>query len=220
MAKLNIDEELVRQIVTSLLEKNINNNDPSIDKNKRIPIEASGRHAHLSHKDVERLFGKNYRLTPKDYLSQPGEFLCQEKIKLVTGKSEIENVSIIGPTRDQSQIEISITDARKLGLKPVIRLSGDLEGAENIFIVANNNMIESNKSVIVAKNHIHMKTSDAKHYQVKNGQRVDINVNSERPIVFKDVIIRVSDNYKLAMHIDYDEANACNLTSHTYGEIL
>lgn len=186
---------------------------------KRIPIEASGRHIHLSQKDSEILFGKNYKFTVIKELSQPGQFACKERVRLVGPKGVIEGVVVLGPVRNKTQVELSLTDARFLGIKGVLRISGDINNTPGIIVTNGENILKLDEGVIVAKNHIHMTPEDAKNYNVKDGELVKIKVYSERPLIFEDVVIRVTEKSKLAMHIDYDEANACMLAKDSYGEI-
>lgn len=186
---------------------------------KRIPIEASGRHIHLSQKDSEILFGKDYKFTVIKELSQPGQFACKERVRLVGPKGIIEGVVVLGPVRNKTQVELSLTDARFLGIKGVLRISGDINNTPGIIVTNGENILKLDEGVIVAKNHIHMTPEDAKNYNVKDGELVKIKVYSERPLIFEDVVIRVTEKSKLAMHIDYDEANACMLAKDSYGEI-
>lgn len=186
---------------------------------KKIPIEASGRHIHLSQKDSEILFGKDYKFTVIKELSQPGQFACKERVRLVGPKGVIEGVVVLGPVRNKTQVELSLTDARLLGIKGVLRISGDINNTPGIIVTNGENILKLDEGVIVAKNHIHMTLEDAKNYNVKDGELVKIKVYSERPLIFEDVVIRVTEKSKLAMHIDYDEANACMLAKDSYGEI-
>lgn len=191
----------------------------SEESGQLIPLEISARHVHLTQEAVETLFGKGYQLTPKRPLSQPGQYLCEERVKLVTARGQIENVAILGPARPETQVELSLTDARTLGIEVPIRLSGDLSGAADVLIVTHLGVVTACKSAIAAKAHIHMTPADAKNYGVRDGERVDIRMGTERPVTMHDVIVRVREDYALAVHIDFDEANAAflrgsNLTGH------
>lgn len=186
---------------------------------KRIPIEASGRHIHLSEKDSETLFGKGYNFTPVKELSQPGQFARKERVRLVGPKGVIEGVVILGPTREKTQVEISLTDARILGVKGIIRISGDISDTPGIIVTNQDKVLNLSEGVIVARNHIHMTPEDAITMNVKDKQLVKVKVFSKRPLIFEDVLIRVTDKSKFAMHIDYDEANACLLEKDSYGVI-
>lgn len=188
-----------------------------------IPVEVSARHVHLTQQAVETLFGKGYQLTPKRPLSQPGQYLCEERVKLVTARGQIDNVAILGPARSDIQVELSFTDARTLGVEVPIRLSGDLSGAADVLIVTHLGVVTAQKSAIAAKAHVHMTPEDAKQYGVTDGEHVSIRMGTERPVTLNDVIVRVSKDYALAVHIDFDEANAAlmrgsNLTGHLIKE--
>lgn len=192
-----------------------------IEKPKHlIPIEPSGRHVHLKREDIDILFGKDYQLTISKELSQPGQYQYKERVMLIGPKNVIKNVSILGPPRDRSQAEVSRTDALSLGVNPPLRESGNLEGAASIYISGKKGVVEIVEGLIVAKAHIHMTPNDAKNMKIKDGDRVNIRVKSDRPIIFEDVLVRVNKNYKLNMHIDYDEANACGFQSDTMGELI
>lgn len=213
-------EQDIRDIVTRLLSQRpgeTGKNDPG----KLIPVEISARHVHLTAEAVETLFGKGYELTPKRDLSQPGQYLCAERVKLVTARGQIDNVAILGPVRRENQVELSLTDARTLGLEAPIRLSGDLDGAADVLIISHLGVVNAQKSAIVAKAHIHMTAADAKEYGVSDGEHVDIRMGTERPVTLNDVIVRVREDFALAVHIDYDEANAAQLRgSNITGHLL
>ena len=192
-----------------------------LSKRKIIKVEISARHVHLSQSDLEILFGKGYSLTPKRDLSQPGQYLSEERVKLVGAKSEMNNIAILGPVRKNTQVELSISDARALGIKNItINESGQLEGAGDITIIGKNGSIEAKNSVIVAKRHIHLREKDASEWNLYNGQIVKVKVYGIRSLIFDEVVVRVSDKFMPAMHIDFDEANACGLLSQGYGEII
>lgn len=186
----------------------------------KIPVEVSARHVHLTQKDVDALFGAGHQLTPKRELSQPGQFLCEERVTLITGKGEIKNVAVLGPVRKSTQVELSFTDARGLGLAVPVRQSGDTEGGGDVYIFSDKDMVRAPGSVIVAKNHIHMTCKDAQAFGVKDNQSVRVKMNTSRPVTFEDVIVRVSDQFSLAMHIDFDEANACAFQTGNTGSLL
>lgn len=179
---------------------------------KEIPVEISARHVHLSKADVEALFGKGYSLTRKRDLSQPGQYLCEERVKLVTEQGQIASVAVLGPERGDTQVELSLTDGRSLGLKPPIRLSGDLSGACDVIIVGPRGVVTARGSVIVAKAHIHMTPQDARDYGVSDGEAVSIRLGQERSVTLHDVLIRVNPQFRLAVHIDFDEANAAQVS--------
>ena len=172
-------------------------------------IETSARHCHLSKEDLYTLFGDGYKLTKKKDLSQPGQFACEEKVTVVGEKSEVQ-MSILGPVRNKTQVEVSLTDARSIGLKAPIRESGDLNEAGSCKIRGPKGEITLEHAVISAKRHIHTAPSDADKLNVKNGDIVKVLIESpNRKLIFDDVVVRVSENYSLAMHIDTDESNAC-----------
>ena len=210
---MNIElDKMVEIVKAKLLE---------INNEQKIPVEASGRHIHISKEDAEILFGKGCNLTKLKDLSQPGQYACEERVKLIGPKGIIEGVIVLGPFRNETQIELSITDARILGVKPILRESGNIENTPGIIVVYKDRCISLKKGVIIAKNHIHMDTLDSIKLNVKDKDLVDVQIkNSQRPIIFKDVLVRVNDNFKLNMHIDYDEANSCMLGKDSYGEIV
>lgn len=210
-----MDEKIVRDIVSQVLNQYDGAN-TSFD----IPVEVSARHVHLSQNDIDTLFDKGYSFTPKKDLSQPGQYLCEERVKLVTKKGQIDNVAILGPARSSTQVEVSITDAKALGLNPPINMSGDLSGADDIYIVTDKAMVKSNNSVIIAKAHIHMTPNDATNFNVSDNEHVRVRVNTNRPVTFDDVVVRVNKDFKLAMHVDVDEANACQAKGYVSGEII
>ena len=207
-----MNENEIRAIVSRVLA------DMAGEK-KEIPIESSARHVHLTKEAVEALFGKGMTLTKKRDLSQPDEFLSEQRLKLVTAKGEIANVAVLGPERKAVQVELSMTDCRSLGIKAPVNLSGDLTGAGDVYLVSENAVYNASKSVIVAQNHIHMTPSDAEYYGVKDSQSVRVTVNTARPVTFDNVVIRVSEKFALAMHIDFDEANACCLGKDSTGRL-
>ncbi|WP_425449523.1 phosphate propanoyltransferase [Dethiothermospora halolimnae] len=207
-----MDESFVKEIVKKVVD--------NISEEKTIPIETSGRHVHLSEKDMEILFGRAYKMTKKKELSQPGQFQYEERVRLIGPKGVIDRVAILGPARSKTQVEVSKTDARVLGVNPPVRESGDLNGSEDIYIATEDTMIKAEQSVIVAKRHIHMNREDAKKFNVADKQTVKVKINSDRPVIFEDITVRVNDNYNLSMHIDFDEANATGCKKDAKGEII
>ena len=188
---------------------------------KQFIVETSARHIHLSEADLKVLFGENAKLTPKKDLSQPGQYACEERVTVVGPKKEIKGVSILGPTRKETQVELSATDARSIGLPISIRESGQLENTPGCKLVGPCGEIEIEKGVIVAKRHIHATVKDAEELGVKDKDIVCVKVNTpERALIFGDVVVRVSDTYALAMHIDTDESNAGLIAPGTMGEIV
>ena len=175
---------------------------------KKILVETSARHIHVTQEALEYLLGEGATLNPKKMLSQPGQFACQEKVTVVGPKGETK-MSILGPTRANTQVEVSLTDARALGVKALIRESGDIEGTAGCKLVGPAGEVEIPCGVIAAKRHIHMTPADAKEFGVQDKDVVSVEVKSaDRSLIFGDVICRVSDSYALAMHIDTDESNA------------
>ena len=185
-----------------------------------IELEASGRHIHLTRGDVELLFGRGYRLNPVKELSQPGQFVCAERVSLVGPKGELKNVVILGPERPDSQVEISLTDAISLGVVPPVRISGSIEGTPGITVRHGDREITLSKGLIVAKRHIHLTPEDARRWGVENKQNVRLRTFTNRPLIFADVEARVSDKYATYVHLDYDEANACGFQKGDRGMIL
>lgn len=192
--------------------------EPTMDN--KILVETSARHVHLTEEHIEILFGKGHTLTKKKDLSQPGQFACEERVKLVGPKKEIANVSILGPARSASQVEVSFTDARTLGITAPVRESGDIAGTPGVKIVGPEGEIDLTEGVIVAKRHIHLTPEAAEQYGVKDKEIVSVKIDSDRSVVFGDVVIRVSPKFAPAMHIDTDEANAACAFGTVYGEIV
>ncbi|WP_269745343.1 ethanolamine utilization phosphate acetyltransferase EutD [Pontibacillus litoralis] len=183
-------------------------------------VEASGRHIHLDRPTIDALFGKGYQLTKAKDLSQPGQFACKERVTIVGPKGELKNVVILGPERKKSQVEVSLTDARALGVQVPVRESGDIKGTPGITLVSGDQRVELTEGCIAAKRHVHMSPSDAKRFQVEDKEIVQVKVMGDRPLIFDDVVIRVHPNYRTYMHIDIDEANACGHKKGTLGQII
>lgn len=179
----------------------------------KIPVGVSNRHVHLSQEHLEQLFGPGYELTFWKDLVQPGQFACKEVVSVVGPKGVIENVRIIGPVRKQTQVEISRTDAFKLGVKPPIRDSGDLEGTPGCVLVGPKGMVSLESGVILAARHIHMTPPIASQYGLRDQDLVSVLVDGERGLIFNNVIVRVSKNNALEFHVDVDEANAALLNT-------
>lgn len=185
-----------------------------------IPVEASGRHVHLSAKDAATLFGEGYEFTKVKDLSQPGQYACKERVSIVGPKTTINNVIVLGPVRKETQIEVSSTDALSLGIKAPIRQSGEIVDTPGITIRNGDKEVSVKQGLIVAKRHVHMTPEDAEKFNVKDGEIVKVKVSGERPLIFEDTVVRVNKNFKTYMHIDYDEANACGYNKDSYGIIL
>lgn len=183
-------------------------------------VEASGRHVHLSRKELDALFGTGYELTKAKDLSQPGQYASKERLTVVGPKGAFHNVVILGPVRKESQVEVSLTDCLQLGVKAPIRESGDIEGTPGIVLVNGDKSVSLDKGLIVAKRHVHMTPEDAEKMGVKNHDIVKVKVEGARPLIFDDVVIRVSTKFATYMHIDYDEANACGFSKGIRGRII
>ena len=188
---------------------------------KEVLVEISARHVHVSEEHLEILFGKGYKLTPKKDLSQPGQFACEERVTVVGTKRELKGVSILGPCRKATQVELSLTDARSIGVSAPIRESGDIAGSGACKLIGPAGEVEITEGVIAAKRHIHMTVADGERFGITDKQIVSVKIpTAGRALVFDDVVARVSDSYALAMHIDTDEANAAAVPGSCTGEIL
>lgn len=174
---------------------------------KKVPVGISARHVHLQPDHLEVLFGPGYKLTPVKDLSQPGQFAARETVTLVGAKGKIEDVRILGPERKRTQVEVSSSDARRLGVKPVVRNSGDIEGTPGIRIVGPKGSVDIQNGLILADRHIHMSPQEAQFYDVVNGERVKVRVPGPRGGIMDNITVRVHPDYRLDMHIDTDEAN-------------
>ena len=184
-------------------------------------VETSARHVHVSQEALETLFGKGATLTHKKDLSQPGQFACEERVTVVGPKKELPNVSILGPVRPATQVELSATDARSIGLSAPIRESGDIAGSAPCKLVGPCGEIEISEGVIVAKRHIHLTPADAEELGVKDKDVVWVKIDTpERKAVLGDVVCRVSDKFARAMHIDTDESNAIGAGANLTGIIV
>ena len=191
-------------------------------ENNEVLVEISARHLHLSQADLETLFGEGYQLTVKKELSQPGQYACEERVKVVGAKGEFPGVSVLGPVRNATQVEISLTDARSIGVAAPVRESGDIAGSGSCKLVGPKGELELKEGVIAAKRHIHATTADAERMGVENGQIVSVEIptSNGRNLIFGDVVVRVSDSYALAMQIDTDESNAAGMAPNTIGRVI
>jgi putative phosphotransacetylase len=188
--------------------------------NTKIPVEVSARHCHLAKQDLEKLFGKDYELKKTKQLTQPSDFACEETIDIEFGSKKIENIRIVGPLRNQTQIEISLTDAFGSGIMPPVRLSGDLKDSAGVILIGPKGKVELEDGLIIAERHLHCATNEVKKLEIKNGDKVSVKIESERPVVFKNVIVRIRDDYKLCLHLDTDEGNAAGINKIGEGQIL
>ena len=202
----------------NLIDKVIDRIQNELDSS--FEVEASGRHVHLSRKELDALFGTGYELTKAKDLSQPGQYASKERLTVVGPKGAFHNVVILGPVRKESQVEVSLTDCLQLGVKAPIRESGDIEGTPGIVLVNGDKSVPLDKGLIVAKRHVHMTPEDAEKIGVKNHDIVKVKVEGARPLIFDDVVIRVSPKFATYMHIDYDEANACGFSKGIRGRII
>ncbi|MCL2096250.1 MAG: phosphate propanoyltransferase [Oscillospiraceae bacterium] len=190
-------------------------------KVSKVMVETSARHVHLCEKDIDILFGEGYKLNYKRELSQPGQFACDERVDVIGPKKEIKSVIILGPPRPSTQVEISLTDARTLGVNAPVRESGDVAGSGACKLRGPAGEVDLTEGVIAAKRHIHLRTVDAEQFGVEDKQIVEVKIKSDdRTAVFGDVVVRVNDSFMPSMHIDTDEANACGASGNAEGEII
>ncbi len=189
-------------------------------KIKKIPVEVSARHCHLSNEDLEKLFGVGHELIKIRQLSQPSDFACEEVVDIQVGSKRFEKVRVVGPLREQTQIEISLTDAIGSGLTPPVRLSGNLRSSAGAILIGSVGQIELKEGLIIAQRHLHCSINEAKDMKLKSGDTVSIEVKGERPIIFEKVAVRVRDDYKLCLHLDTDEGNATGINKIAEGQII
>lgn len=187
----------------------------------QVLVETSARHVHVTKEDLEILFGKGYELTEKKALSQPGQFASNERVDVVGPKKTLTGVSILGPVRSATQVELSLTDARAIGVTAPIRESGDVSGSGACRLVGPKGEVELTEGVIAAKRHIHMTPADAEAFGLQDRDEVSVKIDSDgRSLTFGDVVVRVSDRFALAMHIDTDESNAGCVAPGTMGTVI
>ena len=187
----------------------------------KVLVETSARHVHVTREALDILFGEGYELTVKKMLSQPGQYASAERIDVVGPKKTLSGVSILGPVRPETQVELSLTDARSIGIAAPVRESGQIAGSGACKLVGPKGEVEISEGVIVAKRHIHMTKADAAEFGLSDKQIVSVKVDSaDRSLIFGDVVVRVSDSYALAMHIDTDESNAAGMAPGTMGEVI
>ena len=195
-------EEIAQQIISRLF----------------VELEASGRHVHVTEAQAHVLFG--HLLTPKRELSQPGQFLANERVTVIGPKGRFENVAVLGPEREAGQVELSLTDTKTLGIPAPVRMSGDIADTPGVILQGQMGTISLREGAIVAKRHIHITPEDAKRMAVADKQVVRLQVYTDRPLIFDDVVVRVSPNFQTRVHLDYDEANACGFQNGDLGRIL
>ena len=195
-------EEIVRQVMDRIF----------------VELEASGRHVHVTEAQAQALFG--HRLTPKRELSQPGQFLANERVTVIGPKGRFDNVAVLGPERKAGQVELSVTDTRTLGISAPVRMSGDVADSPGAILQGQMGTVSLREGVIVARRHIHITPQDAEQMGVQDKQVVRLQVYTQRPLIFDDVAVRVSPQFQTRVHLDYDEANACGFQQGDLGRIL
>ena len=210
------DEQLVRSIVKEVLGELSG----GLKVSDKIPVGLSNRHLHLTIQDIEVLFGKGARLTKLRDLSQPGQFAANEVVTLVGPKGRMDKARVLGPVRQETQVEVSRTDSYILGVKPPVRISGDVKGSSGVKIIGAEGEINLKEGVIIAQRHIHMSPDEARHFGVQDGDIVKVKVPGKRALIFDNVIIRSGPTHKLDFHIDIDEANAAELSQGDLVEII
>ena len=183
-----------------------------------IELEASGRHVHVTKEQAQALFGND--LTPERPLSQPGQFLAKERVSILGPKGKFDNVAVLGPVRKEAQVEISLTDGLVLGIRPPIRPSGNVTGSPGILLSTGQATVALSQGVIVAQRHLHLTPETARRFGVKDKQTVKLQTFTNRPLIFEDVLVRISPDFADRAHLDYDEANACGLQKGDLGRIL
>ena len=183
-----------------------------------VELEASGRHAHVTKAQAMALFG--HELTPKRELSQPGQFLANERVTVIGPKGEFRNVAVLGPERPEGQVEVSLTDARALGIDAPIRLSGKVAGTPGVTLEGSKGRVELKQGVIAAQRHIHLNQADAQRLGIRDNQVVRLQTFTQRPVIFDDVVVRIHPMFRTRVHLDYDEANACGYQAGDLGRIL
>ena len=183
-----------------------------------VPVEASGRHVHVTEAQAQILFG--HKLTPSRPLSQPGQFLAKERVTILGPKGEFQNVAVLGPERKDAQVEISLTDGKVLGISPPIRPSGAVAGSPGVTLIGPQGQVTLNQGVMAAQRHIHLSPVEGQRFGVSDKQIVSLQVFGSRPVIFQDVLVRIHPEYRAAAHLDYDEANACGFQKSGFGRIL
>ena len=183
-----------------------------------VPLEASGRHVHVTAEQALQLFGHD--LTPDRPLSQPGQYLAKERVTVAGPKGEFRNVAVLGPARKAAQVEISLTDGRSLGLQPPVRLSGDVTDSPGCTLIGPKGRVALTEGVICARRHIHLTPEDGQRFGVADKQVVRLQTFTRRPVVFEDVVVRINPEFAGAAHLDYDEANACGFCQGDWGRII
>ena len=199
------------------MERDINSLTEAVLGRLFIPLEASGRHVHITKEQALALFG--HGLTPQRELSQPGQFLARERLTVTGPRGEFTNVAVLGPERKEAQVELSLTDARHLGLEVPIRASGDIRDTPGCTLTGSLGRVRLERGVLAAQRHIHLSPQEARHFRVTDGQQVRLRTLTRRPLVFEDVQVRVREDFAGAVHLDFDEANACGFQPGDLGRI-
>lgn len=210
----DITEEQLAAIVTQAVMQELQKG------SRRVPVGISVRHIHLTRSNIDWLFGRNYQLTPKKALSQPGQYACEECLDVIGPKGVLTKVRILGPERSSTQVELSQTDCRTIGISAPVRDSGDLDGTPGITLKGPLGQIDIPKGVIIADRHIHMSLPDAQRFGVKDGDHVSVRIDGVKPGIMEHVLIRASDKCRLDMHIDTDDGNAFMLKQGQYVTVL
>lgn len=206
-----VDTKQIEEIIMDVLKKQTDN----IKTNEKadIPIGISNRHIHLSRSDLDICFGESYELTPIKDLTQPGQYACKETMTICGPKGAIEEVRVLGPVREKTQVEILAKDNFTLGINAPLRISGDISSSEGLTLIGPKGSVQLKEGTIIAKRHIHMTKDDAKKHGVDDGQIVSIQIAGERGGIYDNVIIRSNDNSATECHLDMEEANAFGITS-------
>jgi len=216
-----MDKEIIKTVISEVVGKITKEGKNKImNSGYDIPIGVSNRHLHVSMEDLETLFGKGYELTVMKDLSQPGQYAANEVVTLIGPKGTKEKVRILGPVRKVTQVEVSLTDSFALGVPGVVKESGDIESTPGIVISGPKGVVKLDKGAIVAKRHIHMKLADAQKYGVSDKQTVAAEIDGPRKLIFDNVVVRVSEDFKLDFHIDTDEANAAAAANGTFAKLI
>lgn len=187
---------------------------------KELPIGLSNRHIHLSQEDIDVLFGSGYELTKAKDLAQPGQYASNEKVDVQGDRGTIKGIRVLGPARDKSQVEVSLGDARTLGVDTVLRDSGDLKDTPGVKLIGPKGEVDLEDGVIIASRHIHMSVEDGERFNIKDQDKVRVRVDGPRALIFENVLVRVSENFRLEMHVDVEEGNAAGAKNNDIVEIL
>lgn len=198
----NITQEQLAAIVAEAVRKELEK------RSRQVPVGISVRHIHLSRADVDRLFGRNYQLTPKKQLSQPGQYACEECLDVIGPKGELKKVRILGPERSASQIELAQTDCRNIGINAPVRSSGNTAGSPGVILRGPLGEVAIPEGVIIADRHLHMSGEEAAAFGLKDGDHVSIQIDGEKPGILGNVLVRAGSSHRLDLHIDTDDGNA------------